>query len=162
MDAAMAAAALGLDASDVGYAGHAPAVASAGVPFVCVPLAGLLAAGRATPDPRLWAQVFGDRGVFLYTPETTRAEAQLHARMFAPRLGVPEDPATGSAAAALVALLAERDGLPDGDHTIVIEQGVEMGRPSLITVGMELAGGRLTAASVGGGAVVVTEGTLAL
>lgn len=162
VDPALAAAALGLDPSDIGYAGHTPAIASAGVPFVCVPLAGLVAAGRVAPDLRSWDHVFGPHGVFLYTPETTRADAQLHARMFAPAHGVAEDPATGSAAAALVALLAERDGLADGDHTVVIEQGVEMGRPSLITVGMEMAGGRLLAASVGGAAVMVSEGLLAV
>lgn len=162
IDAALVAAALGLDPSDVGYAGHVPALVSAGLPFVCVPVAGLLAAGRLAPDLRVWDHVFGSHGVFLYTPETTRPEAQLHARMFAPKLGLAEDPATGSAVAALSGLLAERDGLADGDHTIVVEQGIEMGRPSLITLGLEMAGGRLVAASVGGAAVLVAEGTLAL
>lgn len=162
VDAGLAAAALGLDPSDIGFAGHAPAIASAGVPFVCVPLAGLLAAGRVVPDLRVWDRVFGAHGVFVYTPETTRPEAQLHARMFAPHFGLAEDPATGSAAAALAGLLAERDGLADGDHTIVIEQGVEMGRPSLMTLGLEMAGGRLVAASVGGAAVTIAEGTLAV
>lgn len=162
VDTARAAAALGLDIAEIGFAGHAPAVASAGVPYVCVPVANLSAAGRVAPDLRLWDDAFGPHAVFIYTPETTRPEALLHARMFAPRLGLIEDPATGSAVAALAALLAERDGLADGDLTVVIEQGLEMGRPSLITLGLEMDGGRLIAASVGGAAVVVAEGTLAL
>jgi trans-2,3-dihydro-3-hydroxyanthranilate isomerase len=79
--------------------------------------------------------------------------------MFAPGLGVPEDPATGSAAAAFAGLLAPR--LPDGTHAIVIEQGYEMGRPSLIRLAAQVRAGKLVSASIGGDAVVVTEGMIA-
>ncbi len=78
--------------------------------------------------------------------------------MFAPGMGVPEDPATGSAAAALAGMLAAQ--LPDGSHAIAIEQGYEMGRPSLIRLAMVVAAGRLASGSIGGDAVIVTEGTL--
>jgi trans-2,3-dihydro-3-hydroxyanthranilate isomerase len=79
--------------------------------------------------------------------------------MFAPGLGVPEDPATGSAAAALAGLLAWRLG--DGEHTVVIEQGYEMGRPSVIRLAFVVpAGEGLRSVSIGGDAVVVTEGTI--
>jgi trans-2,3-dihydro-3-hydroxyanthranilate isomerase len=80
--------------------------------------------------------------------------------MFAPSYGVPEDPATGSAAAAFAGVLTRFAGLKDGRHEFAIEQGYEMGRPSLIRLGLTLAGGRLAAGSVGGGAVTVTEGTI--
>jgi trans-2,3-dihydro-3-hydroxyanthranilate isomerase len=80
--------------------------------------------------------------------------------MFAPALGVREDPATGAAAAAFAGLLAAHGGLADGEHAIAIEQGYEMGRPSLIRLVATLAGGKLIAASIGGGAIIVTEGSI--
>ena len=80
--------------------------------------------------------------------------------MFAPHQGVPEDPATGSAAAAFAGYLALHGGYRDGDHVIGIEQGYEMGRPSQIELTLRLAGGRLSGAAIAGDAVVVMEGTL--
>jgi trans-2,3-dihydro-3-hydroxyanthranilate isomerase len=73
---------------------------------------------------------------------------------------VPEDPATGSAAAAFAGLLAAHGGLGDGEHSVTIEQGYEMGRPSLIELTFVLRAGKLVSARVGGGAVIVTEGTI--
>jgi trans-2,3-dihydro-3-hydroxyanthranilate isomerase len=78
--------------------------------------------------------------------------------MFAPGMGVPEDPATGSAAAAFAGLLASH--LSDGAHPVTIEQGYEMGRPSLMRLVAVVEAGRLLSASIGGDAVVVTEGTI--
>ncbi len=80
--------------------------------------------------------------------------------MFAPHLGVAEDPATGSAAAAFAGVLARYGGYRDGAHAVTIEQGYEMGRPSLIELQMTLAGGALTSAAIGGGAVIVSEGAI--
>jgi trans-2,3-dihydro-3-hydroxyanthranilate isomerase len=80
--------------------------------------------------------------------------------MFAPAMGIPEDPATGSAAAAFAGLLAAQAGFGDGTHRIGIEQGYEMGRQSLIDLTLTMAGGRLAKGAIGGGAVVVTEGTI--
>jgi trans-2,3-dihydro-3-hydroxyanthranilate isomerase len=94
----------------------------------------------------------------VFCNETAEAGHHFHARMFAPGMGVPEDPATGSAAAAFAGVLARR--LSDGSHAITIEQGYEMGRPSLIHLTAEVAAGRLVSASVGGDAVIVTEGTI--
>jgi trans-2,3-dihydro-3-hydroxyanthranilate isomerase len=81
--------------------------------------------------------------------------------MFAPALGIREDPATGSAAAAFTGVLARYGQLADGSHAITIEQGYEMGRPSLIRLAMVTQAGKLVSASIGGDAVVVTEGALA-
>ncbi len=58
--------------------------------------------------------------------------------MFAPDFGVPEDPATGSAAAAFAGVVHRFDELPDGTHKRIIEQGFEMGRPSLIDLSLEM------------------------
>jgi trans-2,3-dihydro-3-hydroxyanthranilate isomerase len=74
---------------------------------------------------------------------------------------VPEDPATGSAAAALAGMLARDGGLADGEHAFAIEQGYEMGRPSVMHLELTMRGGVLDAATVGGEAVRVLQGTIA-
>ena len=78
--------------------------------------------------------------------------------MFAPDMGIAEDPATGSAAAAFIGLLMAYERLTNGDHTFIIEQGYEMGRPSQITLGLDVANGALASASIGGFAVMVGQG----
>jgi trans-2,3-dihydro-3-hydroxyanthranilate isomerase len=80
--------------------------------------------------------------------------------MFAPRAGIPEDPATGSAVAAFAGVLAHFTRIPDGVHEFVIEQGYEMGRPSLISLSMTVGGGKLAAGAIAGEAVVVSEGAI--
>jgi trans-2,3-dihydro-3-hydroxyanthranilate isomerase len=83
-----------------------------------------------------------------------------HARMFAPHHGVAEDPATGSAAAAFAGVIQRFDEPTEGVHRRVVEQGFEMGRPSLITVSLTVAQGRLSAVRIAGHAVRVSEGTI--
>jgi trans-2,3-dihydro-3-hydroxyanthranilate isomerase len=73
---------------------------------------------------------------------------------------VPEDPATGSAAAAFAGVIHRFDALPDGLHKRAIEQGYEMGRPSLIALSLEVEAGRLGAVRIGGHAVRVAEGKI--
>jgi trans-2,3-dihydro-3-hydroxyanthranilate isomerase len=75
-------------------------------------------------------------------------------------LGVYEDPATGSAAAAFAGALLRFAPPADGEHDVVIEQGYEMGRPSLITLSVTMRDGRLTGAAIGGDAIAVSEGTI--
>jgi trans-2,3-dihydro-3-hydroxyanthranilate isomerase len=157
------AAALSLAREDIGLDDLAPSCWSAGNAFTFVPVRGLDAIGRCRPDMSRWGAAFdagGSGAAFIFCRETVEAGNTFHARMFHPRMGIPEDPATGSAVAALAGLLARSAPLPDGDRTVRIEQGYEMGRPSLITLGLTLRGGRLVAASVGGEAIVVTEGTI--
>ena len=98
--------------------------------------------------------------VFIFAREGERAGSDLHARMFAPGLSVPEDPATGSANAALAGYLAARDPRRDGTLAWRVEQGFEMGRPSILEVEADVAGGRVTAVRVGGASVLVCEGTM--
>jgi trans-2,3-dihydro-3-hydroxyanthranilate isomerase len=157
------AAALGLVPGEIGFRDFVPARWSAGNPQCFVPVRTRAAIGRARPDPARFETTFavGGRAIaYLYCGEVSEAGHDFHARMFAPGLGVPEDPATGSAAAAFAGLLATQGGYRDGDHTVTIEQGFEMGRPSLMELSFTLRGGALAAASVGGGAVVVTEGMI--
>jgi trans-2,3-dihydro-3-hydroxyanthranilate isomerase len=80
--------------------------------------------------------------------------------MFAPRLGVTEDPATGSAAAAFAGLYALCARPPDGDHDLTIEQGYEMGRPSRIRLSLTVRDRELAAAAIGGEAILVSDGTI--
>jgi trans-2,3-dihydro-3-hydroxyanthranilate isomerase len=80
--------------------------------------------------------------------------------MFAPGFGIPEDPATGAAVAAFAGYLAAHAGFGDGVQIVRIEQGYEMGRPSLLELTIHVAGGTLVEASIAGDAVIVMEGTL--
>ncbi|HEX8724641.1 MAG TPA: PhzF family phenazine biosynthesis protein, partial [Gemmatimonadaceae bacterium] len=82
------------------------------------------------------------------------------ARMFAPGLNVFEDPATGSACAAFGGYLASRSAQRDGTLRWVVEQGFEMGRPSILEVETDRKAGEITGVRVGGKSVVVCEGTI--
>lgn len=160
-DPAKLAAALSLATSDLGCENFTPSRWTAGNPFTFVPLRGLDAMARARPDMSRWAEVAGPDdppGVFLFCRETADAANSYHARMFAPAMGIVEDPATGSAVAAFAGVLAA--GRSDGRHDVVIEQGYEMGRPSLLHLSMTIRGGALESAAVGGDAVIVSEGTI--
>jgi trans-2,3-dihydro-3-hydroxyanthranilate isomerase len=155
-DTAAIAAALSLDPSDIE---GRPARGSAGIPFTFVAIRSLGAMARCRPDAAKFDAAFPDGAAYVFCSETAEPGHHFHARMFAPGMGVAEDPATGSAAAAFAGLLASRLG--DGEHTVAIEQGYEMGRPSVIRLAFVVPVGRgLRSVSVGGDAVVVTEGTI--
>jgi trans-2,3-dihydro-3-hydroxyanthranilate isomerase len=161
-DAATLAVALGLTAEVLGCDGFVPEHWTAGNPMTLVPVRGLAAIRRARPDSAHWGAAFGPDeppGAYLFCREVIDPANHFHARMFAPAMGVPEDPATGSAVAALAGLLAH-GGLADGKHAFAIEQGYEMERPSLLHLGIEMRGGRLVGATVGGEAVIVSEGRI--
>jgi len=160
-NAAKLAAALSLNASDLGCENLAPSRWTAGNPFTFVPVRGLDVIARARPDMSRWSEVAGPSdppGVFLFCRETADPANSYHARMFAPAMGIVEDPATGSAVAAFAGVLAA--GRSDGRHDAVIEQGYEMGRPSLLHLSMTIRGGALVGATVGGDAVIVSEGMI--
>jgi trans-2,3-dihydro-3-hydroxyanthranilate isomerase len=155
-----AATALGLAREDIGFENHVPSSYDAGASFIFVPLANLDAIAKATPQTGAWREAFNDTPVYLYTRETEVVARQFHARMFAPALGIAEDPATGSAAAAFAAAAYRFDAHPLGTHTLIIEQGFEMGRPSLITVELDVEADGLAAVRIGGEAVITARGTL--
>jgi trans-2,3-dihydro-3-hydroxyanthranilate isomerase len=159
--AAAIAAGLGLAPADIGFGPFRPARFSAGNPLTFVPVSGLAAIARCRPVPGAFAEAFGAMGLaYVYCAETASPAHQFHARMFAPEHGIPEDPATGSAGAAFPGVIAKFAPPADGGHVIRIEQGYEMGRPSLIAVTMTVAGGAIGAVAIGGEAVVVTSGTI--
>ena len=162
-DAATLAKALSLAPGDIGFADFTASRWSAGNPFTVVPLRGLDAMARCRPDMAHFNTAFGGGDFcapFVVCRETAEAGNSFHARMFAPGVGVAEDPATGSAAAAFAGYLAAHGGYRDGEQLVRIEQGYEMGRPSLMELTLKLAAAKLTGASIGGSAVVVTEGTI--
>ncbi len=138
--------------------GHA--AYSCGVPFLFLPVRDRTAIARVKLRTDLWEKQLSGwwaRSVFLFTTDTVSKDAHIHARMFAPAMGIAEDPATGSAASALAGYLhAQEQG--DGRRRWLIEQGFEMGRPSRIELEADVAGGRLTAVRVGGSSVLVSDG----
>ena len=153
------AAAVGLLPSEIGFENHRPTRFTAGLPFVFIPVRSLEAIGRARAQLARWERTFGpDTAAYIYCRETVTNSAQFHARMFAPGFGVIEDPATGSAVAAFAAVVHRFDAPPAGEHRFLIEQGIEMGRPSQIQLSLVTDGLRLGAARIGGHAVQVSEG----
>ncbi len=164
LDPGPVATALGLALADLAPAGPTPCVASAGLPFLVVELVSVEALGRARlVDPDALARQLGEPRpplVYLFTRATGVPGIEVRARMFAPAAGVAEDPATGSAAAALAGLLAAVDPHSEGDRAWHVEQGVEMGRPSFLAAHALVRAGRVVEARVAGGAVPVMEGTI--
>ena len=159
------AATLGLDPSDLLGDDWSPQALSCGLPFLFVPVRNLAAVAKARVRMDAWdATLKGTWAseVFVFAPGGERPGTAFHARMFAPGLNVPEDPATGSANAALAGYLAARDPRRDGLLTWRVEQGFEMGRPSIIDVEADVANGQVSAVRVGGASVLVAEGTMAI
>lgn len=157
------AAALGLAPSEIGFDHHVPAIYSAGVGFTFVPVASRAALTRARARLDLFEATFTPKEAahaYLYTRETIDPAHDFHARMFAPTLGVTEDPATGSAAAAFAGVLMAFEKIPDGNHALTIEQGFAIDRPSLIVLSLDVEHGVLVEVSIGGAAVIVAEGFL--
>lgn len=151
--------ALGLGTGEVKAEAGLPCLASCGVTFLLVELTSLAALARARLVGGVEPPEAEGNGVFLFTRAVADARTDLRARMFAPTLGVPEDPATGSAAAALAGCLGA-EGTGEGWRCWRIVQGVEMGRPSLIEASARRQDGRVVEVRVAGGAVRVAEGTI--
>ncbi len=155
---------LGLDDGDFVGGDWAPVTASCGLPFVIAPLRTRDAVARARVRLDVWERALPpdawSREIMVVAMDAEQADAR--ARVFVPGLSVPEDPATGSANAALAGFLAKRTPRLDGTLRWIVEQGVEMGRPSRLELAADKAGGAITAVRVGGASVVVSEGALRL
>ena len=157
------AATIGLEAAEVCPDGFPAEMVSCGLPYHIVPVRTVDAVRRAVLDLSLWRKSLANlwaHHVYVVAMDAEGAEANVRARMFAPGSGVPEDPATGSAAAALGGYLAARSGRREGTLEWVAEQGIEMGRPSLLYIEADRARGATTAIRVGGRAVEVSQGTM--
>ena len=151
---------LSLAPSDIESAAHPPQVASVGLPFLVAELESREALRRAKPMLSAHERILpavGTDSIFAYVPGESRGI--LHARMFSPLDGIVEDPATGSAAAAAIALIASI-GIEDGSVSWRIEQGVDMGRPSLLLGRTSRHGGQVKSVHIAGHAVPVMEGVL--
>jgi trans-2,3-dihydro-3-hydroxyanthranilate isomerase len=155
---------VGLPDDDVTVPGLPPEIGSAGIPYLYLAARSLEAVRRARPDAAALTALFAGRdhpAVLLFARETEAPDSTVHARMFAPLLGVVEDAATGSAAGPLAVYLLRHGAVAAQPTTrIVVEQGLEMGRPSRLTVELGVANGTPTAVRVGGGVILVAEGTL--
>ena len=155
--------AISLDLSDIDLAPPGPAVLSAGNPFLFVPLRDAGALARARVDTVSWRSLMdavAANGVYMFCSVGPLGSRRLRARLFAPDQGIPEDPATGSAAAALPADLVRRHDHADGVSRWTVEQGIEMGRPSELTIEVTVTSGTIETVRVGGTAVIVSEGTM--
>ncbi len=162
-DAAAVAAVLSLHPDDILTSRHQPEIVSVGLPFLAVELATRAALRRASADPAAMASLLSGHdvaGLYAYTRAVAADEgpAGLQARMFAPADGIAEDPATGSATAAVGALQAALLEQPDARLELLVGQGVDMGRPSLLSVVALKAGGRVHEVRVGGACVPVMQG----
>ena len=157
--------AVGLMPSEIGFANHKPRRFVAGNAFVHIPVASLEALSKAHVDMSHWRATFsgqGAVGAYLYTRQCVHNTSSFHARMFAPESGIAEDPATGSAAVGFAGVIHHFDRYPDGIHKRVIEQGFQMGRPSLIMLTLVVHGGRLDTVRIGGHSVRVAQGELSV
>jgi trans-2,3-dihydro-3-hydroxyanthranilate isomerase len=159
------AAALSLRPEDVRTDELSPRAASCGLPYLFVPLRDGDALTRARPNISAWERsLAGSWAPELYPFIETggRGGADFQGRMFAPWVGIPEDPATGSAAAAMAGYLAASRPGRNGTLKWVVAQGVEMGRPSRMHLECDRTDGRVTAVRVGGTSVMVMEARLAV
>jgi trans-2,3-dihydro-3-hydroxyanthranilate isomerase len=143
-----------------------PEAVSCGVPYLFIPIKKPEMLSWARVDIPKWEQSL--RGywapeMFVFSTEDWSnifEGGHIRARMFAPGLGIGEDPATGSACAALAGFLALRADTRDGTLRWIVDQGVEMGRPSRLELEVDVKRGQLAAIRVGGCSVLVSSGTL--
>jgi trans-2,3-dihydro-3-hydroxyanthranilate isomerase len=165
VDGGAVAAAIGLDMREL-LPNRPVQTVSCGVEYLIVPLRDASCVHRAAPDrgalKRLASTIGVDVPLYLFAPSFA-GNGTLESRMFAPGLGVLEDPATGSAAGPLGCYVVRHGLVAATDaQRIVISQGVAMGRPSRIHVAVTGTSAAVTGVKVGGEAVLVGEGALIL
>lgn len=164
-DPATLAAMLSLAPGDLAGATMPSESVSCGTPFLFVPLRDRDAVARARVRTDLWERALAGYWtdmVMVFAMGGERPGSDIRARMFAPGISVPEDPATGSAVVGLGGYLASRDARRDGTLRWRVEQGFEMGRPSILDLEVDKRAGAITAVRVGGGTVMVCEGSMEL
>jgi trans-2,3-dihydro-3-hydroxyanthranilate isomerase len=152
---------LGLSSAEL--AGFEPVAYSAGVPFHFLAVRSPDVLARVALDLQAWRAELADSAaphVVALAMDDWAHGREIEMRMFAPLMGIAEDPATGAAAAALAGLLVDRQRTEDGTHRWTIRQGEAMGRPSTINLTVDVAAGRPQAVRVGGTAVIVGRGSL--
>jgi trans-2,3-dihydro-3-hydroxyanthranilate isomerase len=162
----LAAAALGLPEAAVSGTGLPVQMVSCGVPYLFVPIASRRAVDNAYLD-RAAAGAFyraaktDEMPIFLFSPERGSDKATVYSRMFAPGIGITEDPATGSASGPLGCYLLRHHVVPPAKAGSMLSlQGVKMGRPSYVHIAIALSGSAVSGVRVGGEAVLAGEGTI--
>lgn len=152
--------ALGIDVEDIGCGPYRPSVYSAGVTFHLVPVRDPEVLKKISVNVALFAKVFSHEhnSVYIFTETPHEHGNDIAARMFGMDIG--EDPGTGSAAAALIGLLAEHTHFATGQADYVLRQGHEMGRPCRITLQLRKEDDVLVHGGIGGHAVILGEGVL--
>ena len=157
------AAMLGLTVDDILDGEWRPKAVGWETAFHIVPVRGLAAARSASLRRDVWERMLGGawaKEVYVMTTETEGPDCAVHVRMFGPALGIPEDPATGSGAAALAGFLAAAETDVDGPRKWRVEQGIELGRPSLIDVEAHVTNGLASEIKVGGRIVFLGSGRI--
>jgi len=153
-----------LSVDDIDVSGHAPCIASCGMAFVFAELRTSEALAKARPRSELFTRHLPANratGIHLYVqPKGTGVDIQ--ARMFAPLYGIMEDPATGSANVALIALLAQLRSEPDLVLNKTILQGIEVERPSTLQGTAFKSKGIVIAAMIGGACVAMMSGKIVI
>ncbi|PYP77156.1 MAG: hypothetical protein DMD35_16030 [Gemmatimonadetes bacterium] len=155
--------ALSLEPDDLLDGDWAPRGWTCGVPYLFVPVRDRGAVARSRINADAWERGLAGTWapeIFVFAREGERAGSDLHGRMYAPGFGIAEDPATGSAAAAMAGYLARRDSREDGTLRWRLEQGFEMKRPSILDIEADVSRGEVTGVRVGGATVLVCEGTM--
>lgn len=154
---------LSLEPRDICTGALAPRSISCGIPFLFVALAGREALGRARLNRVVWETKFADswaKDLYLFTRDAR--DSDVSARMFGPGVGIEEDPASGSAVAALAAFLTALSSVRSGTLKWTVEQGRDLGRPSTLGLEADVRDGNVISVRVGGSAVPMTEGFLQL
>jgi len=157
-----------IDPQSILRTAHAPTFASVGLPFAFAELDSLATLGKAQPNAAVFTEAAARHkedktgfSLFLYV-RSAENPWHIRARMFAPLDNVTEDPATGSASAALGAYLTSLLPAPDAEVNITIEQGVEMGRRSVIGVEISKTVGMVNEVFLTGSSVHVMRGEILL
>jgi trans-2,3-dihydro-3-hydroxyanthranilate isomerase len=156
---------LALATDDVSSTSERPQAVSCGLPFLIVPLTSVRAVSRARVQVERWEETLANGWapmIWVYAADAEGGERHYRARMFAPGISVPEDPATGSAGAAFAGYLGARSRVRGGTLAWTVDQGIEMNRPSRLELEADKADGEVTAIRVGGAAVLVAEGTMSI
>jgi trans-2,3-dihydro-3-hydroxyanthranilate isomerase len=165
-DPARTAAALSLSPATVAGTGHPVQIVSCGVPFLFVPLTTRSAVDNVVVNTGVLDTLFSAtktsaHGIFVFSAQPGDSRATVYSRMFAPELGITEDPATGGASGPLGCYLVRHKIVqPDKADAMISLQGVKMGRPSHVHISIGVEKGEIASVRVGGEAVLAGEGTL--
>jgi trans-2,3-dihydro-3-hydroxyanthranilate isomerase len=154
---------LNLAPEEIGFENHQPCCYSCGTPFLLVPVQDAKVLARCKPVFPQWDKTLKKEcatALFVYTRQTLHTSSSFQGRMFAPSLGVMEDPATGSAVSALAGAIFDYDTPPEGLHHYIIEQGAGLGRESFLHLSMKVRQRKIEQLRLKGRGVLIAEGQL--